>query len=39
MGSLRHPVIQLPAIDLRPEREVLVGAAIAALTCHRVGAA
>lgn len=35
IGSLRYPVIQLPGIDLRPEREALIDAAMAALTCHR----
>jgi AcrR family transcriptional regulator len=39
IGSLRHPVIQLPGIDLRPEREALIDAAMAALTCHRPRAA
>jgi AcrR family transcriptional regulator len=35
IGTLRHPVIQLPGIDLRPERDSLVDAAMAALTCNR----
>lgn len=35
IGSLRHPIIHLPGIDLRAERDSLLDAAMAALTCHR----
>jgi AcrR family transcriptional regulator len=36
IGSLRHPVVHLPGVDLRPEREALLDSAMAALTCHRI---
>jgi AcrR family transcriptional regulator len=36
IGSLQHPVIHLPGIDLKPEREALLDSAMAALTVHRI---
>jgi AcrR family transcriptional regulator len=35
IGSLRHPVVNLPGVDLVPEREALLDSAMAVLSNHR----